>query len=442
MAMNNSHSNKFSSFIKSRQFVALFALLTLAFSGLWMAHTQMNRIPDLWEHIYRVSGIVNGDIVARPVQSVSSYHTNSAENYGGKVDWDWIYLSNDHIDPFDSGPVHLDSITHSDSSGADVPYNNTGVYSPISYLPQIAGFALGKSLNLTASTTYYLTEVIMLLVYTALTTWAIAKLPRYRLPMTLLLFSPPVIYHFSFAISADSLTQALIIVFSCLLFSAYTKKPQTKEYIVLGIVGATLALTKFAYTPLALAPLALLVVHSPTARQAKIAVLGTVVLASVSVFSWLKIIGGMVSNPSSVSEAEVHTRMQSLFQDPSVAAKAIWYSFSHLQGAFRSPLILALIWSGFILVLFIIIANTVVAPTNGRESLYWITAYSMIIGTLLATYLAMWLQGTPSTMYGVYTMQLRYFVPLLPLLLLCFLENWGQLTDKIRQSTQRITKTE
>ena len=73
-----------SAFINSRRLIAVFAILTIMFGGLWMAHTQMNRIPDLWEHVYRVSGITNGDIVARPVTSVSDYHRIAADNYGGR----------------------------------------------------------------------------------------------------------------------------------------------------------------------------------------------------------------------------------------------------------------------------------------------------------------------------------------------------------------------
>ena len=91
-----------SAFINSRRFIAVFAILTIMFGGLWMAHTQMNRIPDLWEHVYRVSGITNGDIVARPVTSVSDYHRIAADNYGGEVDWQWINLSDQHRDPFDA----------------------------------------------------------------------------------------------------------------------------------------------------------------------------------------------------------------------------------------------------------------------------------------------------------------------------------------------------
>ncbi|WP_065453505.1 DUF2142 domain-containing protein [Bifidobacterium breve] len=416
-----------SAFINSRRFIAVFAILTIMFGGLWMAHTQMNRIPDLWEHVYRVSGITNGDIVARPVTSVSDYHRIAADNYGGKVDWQWISLSDQHRDPFDAGVVQLDSITASDDIGADVPYNNTAVYSPISYLPQIFGFFLGKYLGLGATTTYYLSESIMLLVYTILTTWGIALLPRFRLPMAVLLLSPPVIYHFSFAISADSLTQALIITFSCMLFAMANRTPSCKEYVTLGIIGALIAITKFAYTPLIFIPVALLIVHAPTTRRAKITVGTSVILALALIIGWLKSTSAFVSNPASVSPAEVHERTSGLLHNPMRAISAIWYSISHLQGAFRTPLILLSIWIAFAVVLASMIIHAITNPNQWRISLFWAFTYLMVIGAILATYLAMWLQGTSNGVPGVYIMQLRYLVPLFPVMLLCLLDNVQQL---------------
>ena len=410
-------------FINSRRFVTLFAILTILFGGLWMAHTQMNRIPDLWEHVYRVSGITNGDIIARPVTSISNYHHVAADNYGGKVDWQWIDLSDHHRDPFDEGVVLLDSITVSDSTGADVPYNNTAVYSPISYMPQILGFSIGKDFGLGATPTYYLAEGIMLSIYAAITTWGIALLTRFRMPMAILLLSPPVIYHFSFAISADSLTQALIIAFSCMLLSSIDHAPNCKQYATLGLLGALIALTKFAYAPLIFIPIALLIVHAPTSRRAKNTVCAMILLTLALVISWLKLTSAFVSNPASVSPAEVHARTSGLLHNPMPAISAIWYSISHLQGAFRTPLILLSIWIAFAAVLATVIIHVVVNPNLWRISLFWAFTYAMAIGSILATYLAMWLQGTANGTPGVFTMQLRYLVPLFPIMLLCFLDN-------------------
>ncbi len=267
----------------------------------------------------------------------------------------------------------------------------------------------------------------MLLVYTILTTWGIALLPRFRLPMTVLLLSPPVIYHFSFAISADSLTQALIITFSCMLFAMASRAPSCKGYATLGTIGALIAITKFAYMPLIFIPVALLIVHAPTTRRAKITVGTSVILALALIIGWLKSTSAFVSNPASVSPAEVHERTSGLLHNPMRAISAIWYSISHLQGAFRTPLMLLSIWIVFAVVLAAMIIHAVTNMSQWRISLFWAFTYLMAIGAILATYLAMWLQGTANGVPGVYIMQLRYLVPLFPVMLLCLLDNIQQL---------------
>jgi uncharacterized membrane protein len=295
---------------------------------------------------------------------------------------------------------------------------------------------MGKSLGLGANATYYLTECIMLLAYTAITTWAIALLPRFRLPMAILLLTPPVIYHFSFAISADSLTQALIILFSCMLLTMANRAPSGKAYAALGIVGALLALTKFAYTPLILIPIALLVLHAPTTRRAKMVVFTMVAIALAMVLGWLKMTSSFVSNPASVPTAEVRERTNGLLHDPRPAISAIWYSFTHLQGAFRNPLMILVIWLAFAVVLIVLIVNALTSPRQWRISLFWGLTYLMVAGSIVAMYLAMWLQGTADGVPGVFTMQLRYLVPLSPLMLLCLAENASQLIAKVRIAKQ------
>ena len=115
----------------------LVAIGTLIIGGSFMAITAPGHIPDIWAHVYRVDGILNGDVLARPVTSLSKLH-NSNENVGGHVDWEWIDYSHEQDDGYDPNAVLVDTITASDDNGADVPYNNTATNSPIAYLPSSA----------------------------------------------------------------------------------------------------------------------------------------------------------------------------------------------------------------------------------------------------------------------------------------------------------------
>ena len=85
------------------------------------------------------------------------------------------------------------------------------------------------------------------------------------------------------------------------------------------------------------------------------------------------------------------------------------------------------IWIVFAVVLAAMIIHAVTNMSQWRISLFWAFTYLMAIGAILATYLAMWLQGTANGVPGVYIMQLRYLVPLFPVMLLCLLDNIQQL---------------
>lgn len=80
------------------------------------------------------------------------------------------------------------------------------------------GFAIGRVLSLGPEMTYRLAESCMLAVYVLLMYCAICALPRWRIPIGLLLCVPQMVKLASFSISADSLTQAVVILFGCLLF--------------------------------------------------------------------------------------------------------------------------------------------------------------------------------------------------------------------------------
>ena len=76
----------------NRLMPALAAAVILAMGFVLIAVTTAGHIPDAWAHTYRIDGIVNGDVLARPVDSTSILHSGSG-NVGGCVSRDWIQFS-------------------------------------------------------------------------------------------------------------------------------------------------------------------------------------------------------------------------------------------------------------------------------------------------------------------------------------------------------------
>ena len=137
----------------NRLMPALAAAVILAMGFMLIAVTPAGHIPDVWAHTYHIDGIVNGDVLARPVDSTSILHSGSG-NVGGCVSRDWIQFSIDHYDGYDPAAVNADFLERygmgsaANTTCVDTPYNNAAVNSPVAYLPQLAAFAIGAASTL------------------------------------------------------------------------------------------------------------------------------------------------------------------------------------------------------------------------------------------------------------------------------------------------------
>ena len=71
----------------------------------------------------------------------------------------------------------------------------------------------------------------------------------------------------------------------------------------------------------------------------------------------------------------------------------------------------------------LLFAATIRHVLRNREAVFWWCACAMIIGIITLTYLALWLQYTPTDSIMVEGMQHRYFLPMTVLGGLCFAES-------------------
>ena len=440
----------------NRLMPALAAAVILLMGFVLIAVTPAGHIPDVWAHTYRIDGIVNGDVLARPVDSTSILHSGSG-NVGGCVSRDWIQFSIDHYDGYDPAAVNADFLerygTGSTAAGSgtnsastanttcvDTPYNNAAVNSPVAYLPQLAAFAIGAASTLTPGTTYVLAEIIMLLVYAGCMFVAVAVLPRWRLPMALLLVSPPLIFRYSFAISADSMAQALCLLFACLLFSCMADpRAGNGRLAALMTVGVLMGMSKFTFTPLLLPGFLVLIPWHSAARHPlprltapRIAIVAAGnIIGFAFLAAWMKLTGWFTTTPSIVSYEAMTAKKSQLFADPFGAhglfdaiasiARAIITGQSNLDSRMQTLVILSL-WIVLAVLLIVLIVATAKRVFDARMGWFWWCACAAATGIILLTYLALWLQYTPADATGVDGVQFRYFLPLSGIFMLCACE--------------------
>ena len=455
----------------------LVALCVLVEGLYFVTTTKPGHIPDIWSHVYHVDAITNGDIVARPVTSKSMLHNTDTGVVGGAVDRAWMEYSLANYDGYDPNIVLPDSVHDKHSSTVDLPFNNAAINSPVAYLPQIAGFAIGKAFGLDCGTTYRIAEIMMLAVYVLMMFCAIRALPRWRMPIGLLLCLPPMVSRASFSISADSFTQAVTLLFSCLLIRGFIGERSTHDTVRLAALGVVLSMVKFTYVPLVLLMVPLIFDHEPMmgtaqsaiasasvsakplriSRQRAIPVFSGIALSSACALLWLNANSWYTTTPMIVSYAEMSERKHMLLTQPNSLATAIGdicYAVIHAQSNMNSrtqSLIIATCWFAIVVVFMAVIAAT--ASTAKRHMRRQTTHFAVetlplpcawliwlvCTGIIAITYLALWLQYTTDSI-GVNGVQYRYFLPLAALFGFVLLESVMRIATPVARPTGKPPK--
>ena len=247
------------------------ALLVPPFQGL-----------DEQNHFYRVYSISGGALVAPVVDGrAGDVLPACVAGYGQD-------LAQQATRP---GPFHPSDYTALRPGCADAPatfvtFDNTAIYSPVSYLPQSIGVAVARLLGAPVPVLFYAGRLAALLAYLAVVALALRIAPAGRsvllvvalLPMSLLLGTQ---------YSADGGT----IAFALLLVAAVVRCRQApgatwRSFTLAAAAAAALALSKSTY--FALAPLLLLVPARlfPTRWTAHAARLGSLVAIALLAGGW------------------------------------------------------------------------------------------------------------------------------------------------------------
>ncbi|WEV64892.1 DUF2142 domain-containing protein [Bifidobacterium sp. ESL0732] len=422
-------------------------ILTLIVGGTSIAHIPPGHTYDVWSHTYRISAVINGSHTHH-VEAQSAFHHGN-DNVGGKADWEWINYSLEHYDNWDPAVVIANTITVKDSQGADVPFNNTAINSAVTYLPQLAGFLLGRAFGLSANITFYLAEILTLVANALCVGLAIWFLPKWRIIIGLIL---PIVNVHPFAISADPYIQAVAALFTCMLYRASVRKTSTKYLVGLSVVGVLLSMGKFVYTPLTLLLLLIPWLQSALATstipsealeadsdentenetnkshhlsaRTWIPIVGTG-CSFIWLAVWMKLNDWYSTTPGLLPYHDMLERKHDLMTKPSVmvqAIKSIAYSIIHSQANFdfvTDTKRIRVFWALLAILLVVVLAALCVHRLSAAQKTFWLLAYLISIGILLLTYLALWLQYTPKGYVGIPGMQYRYFMPLVPLWALC-----------------------
>ena len=169
-------------------------------------------------------------------------------------------------------------------------YENTALYSPVTYLPHIVGIYLGRILNLNPYYIGMLGRLSNLICYLILGYIALKMLPRYKLFFLVILLSPNMIQLAS-TLSADAFTNIVFLLIISYIFKLRDSKKvmSFKDEVILFGLAIIISLSKIVYLPIVLSILLIKKEQFKRGKKEKIIyTLMTFMVSGIISLLWIK----------------------------------------------------------------------------------------------------------------------------------------------------------
>jgi len=329
-----------------------------------------------------------------------------------------------------------------------VDFRNSALYSPVVYVPQAVGLALGRLLRMPLLDAYYLGRLLNLIASVALCYWTALRLPYGQLTFVMIALCPMFLFEQA-SFSADALTYALAAAFcgAVLRESVHPGTPLGRHTVIaLALMGALMGLTKPSTGPLPL--FALLILRRTSGsppRRPWAAVMVVIGISWATMLGWSVMMRGMylIANPTPGIDPAGQRAW--IVAHPREFADILWHTFL----VYWSPLLhsavgmlgwldTALAWRYVRLFYGALIVSGVVA--GGRAAHARWAERGLAVLLMILTYLAMavisYLTWTPVGAHLIEGWQGRYFLPLI--VPAAVLLQWpARAQDKIHHRVQR-----
>lgn len=402
-----------------------FALISLLFGGVFALVT-----PPLWgldefRHFARAYAIDHGRILPQQIPNPSGV------DYGGPVpstvDTLFWYAVDNFSDPPPPpapsipDPGAYDRLTAQPLQAPQVNASFTNTYFPVAYIPSVIGLRLAETSDGSVGTTITIMRVCNLLAYTTIVWLALWTLRKHRFKWVVLVVAllPMAVFQAS-TITADSVTNALAILFSALFIKATFLRKQLSrpETLLLFTSTVLLPLAKPGYVAMAL--LALFV---PSARLAlwrgwKI----LAVTAGLVGYGIWRAVAAKTSSAAHIWPGKVvdsGLQMEFVLTHPFEFLQIIGRTFVYLGNSYFTQFF-GVFGSTFvpaptIAVISCIMAGIIACGMAGRmqsSRTQLAAVITVVLFTLAAIFGTLYLEYSPVGHYRIEGVQGRYFIPL------------------------------
>lgn len=420
-------------------------------------------IPPGWntdepDHTYRISQLASGDLFSEKV--VSPYGDKA---YGGNVSTNLIKLYTESgvrdagANAINTGQRvntlykdHPRILTYKDD-GTKAPINFSGaaLYSPLSYLLYLPVFIIGNITGMTFYAIIIISRIIGVLAVGFSFFYAIKRIAVGKWIVFAIGLLPVVIVQAA-TVGADAPSFALSILFVTFIVNAVFAKdrPTLKTYGILTVLGIALGLIKIGYAPMVVLVLSVPIVRGLWRDKKQLITAVLAVIASfIPALIWTKKVSYIDTNSN--LQANFHLQEHFILHHPIIFTKTLYYTFftnqqSPFANIFGDP-----VWASAHLPMvfsFLALTSIVMSLFVGDKlakhfrpfstKSLWIWRFVMIaIPVFTAIFIAtiLYIYSTTTYQSSISGIQARYFVPLLPFILIPLYGNFVK--------NQRVPKT-
>lgn len=409
----------------------VFISIGLIFGILFLMIVPPFQVPDEPAHFFRAYQISEGKIVAERRGESSTGGSIPKSLFDSMIIW-----SNISFQPetkitkkqfFETLNVSLKK-----REKQFVSFSNTALYSPIPYLPQAIGIALGKAFYLSPVVLMYLGRLTNLLVSLYATFLAIKITPAFKWVFFLLALTPMATFQRA-SLSSDSFINSISILLIATIisyaFDINKEKIVIRDIVILCLLSILLSLSKQAYFMIPF--LCFLIPKSKIGSKTKYFTV-CLLLILTSVFAWTSwsLVIKKIYVPLRLDIPTAGEQASFILSHPAKFALILFNDFNiNLDGYFKqfvgvlgwldTPLPGILYISYAPMLLFIALIDNrpnVIILLKDKLKIF-----AVLLSSILLVYLLTYLSWTSTLGQEVVEgIQGRYFIPVAPLLFLLF----------------------
>jgi uncharacterized membrane protein len=409
----------------------IFLLIALFLGTCFVAIIPPFQSPDEYNHFFRAWHISEGNLL--PEKTFDARLGGQLPKSLDSLKNTFLFLKNDYTAKTSQNEIFSAfSIPLNSEQRIFIDFPNTGIYAPTAYIPQAFGIFIGQFCRFSPLLIFYLARWMNLLVWIGIVYFAIRTMPFHAWTLAFCAILPATLV-IAASLNADVITNAL-----CFWIIAQFVSNSRNNVLIISALLIT-SLNKIVFSPFIL--LQKLFQHKNYSYKHYFLVLSTLTLISVLVWS-------LVSKNLFISYNDYHPaykNYQTLNEDvnpekqldfilhhPLAFSKIVVQSFAnalpstsaHLVGKFGweknylPSVAILFLWLGLFFLIF-----TEKNPLENKDR-FWLAL--CILTCLLFFSITMYALWCPVGSPVLLNLQGRYFLPLLPLLLIlmskCYFE--------------------